>query len=54
MAKRKRQSSGRKAPGPAPHTLKLEGDWQDAVRKSLKKKKPAEGWPKKVESKPRS
>jgi hypothetical protein len=26
--------------------LKIEGKWQDAVKKSLSKKKPAEGWPK--------
>jgi hypothetical protein len=30
-------------PGPKPETLKLEGDWRDAVRKSLQKKKPTEG-----------
>jgi hypothetical protein len=33
-------------PGPKPDTLKIEGKWQDAVKKSLSKKKPAEGWPK--------
>lgn len=32
--------------GPKPETLKLEGDWKDAMKKSLKKKKPASGWPK--------
>ncbi len=32
--------------GPKPETLKIEGKWQDAVKKSLVKKKPAEGWPK--------
>jgi hypothetical protein len=34
------------APGPKPDALKLKGKWQDAVKQSLKKKKPAEGWPK--------
>ena len=34
------------ARGPKPETLKIEGKWQDAVKKSLSKKKPAEGWPK--------
>lgn len=34
------------APGPKPERLKIEGDWQDAVKKSLAKKKPADGWPK--------
>ena len=32
--------------GPKPDTLKIEGNWQDAVKKSLEKKKPAGGWPK--------
>jgi hypothetical protein len=32
--------------GPKPDTLKIEGEWQDAVKKSLSKKKPADGWPK--------
>jgi hypothetical protein len=32
--------------GPVPETLKIEGKWQDAVKKSLSKRKPAEGWPK--------
>jgi hypothetical protein len=33
-------------PGPKPDTLKLEGNWRDAMKKSLGKKKPASGWPK--------
>jgi len=32
--------------GPKPDTLKIDGKWQDAVKKSLQKKKPAAGWPK--------
>jgi hypothetical protein len=32
--------------GPKPDTLKIEGDWKDAVKKSLEKKKPPTGWPK--------
>jgi hypothetical protein len=32
--------------GPVPETLKIEGDWKDAMKKSLDKKKPAGGWPK--------
>jgi hypothetical protein len=39
-------SKKKATPGPKPDTLKLEGDWRDAVKKSLAKKKPAEGWPK--------
>jgi hypothetical protein len=33
-------------PGPKPDLLKIDGDWEQAVKKSLDKKKPAEGWPK--------
>lgn len=33
-------------PGPKPDLLKIEGDWQAAVKKSFAKKKPAQGWPK--------
>ena len=32
--------------GPIADRLRLKGRWQDAVKKSLAKKKPAEGWPK--------
>jgi hypothetical protein len=38
--------TARKAPGPKPETLKLDGDWKEAVKKSLAKKKPKNGWPK--------
>jgi hypothetical protein len=33
-------------PGPKPAFLKVHGDWQAAIRKSLKKRKPPGGWPK--------
>ena len=33
-------------PGPKPGILKLKGNWRDAVKRSLQKKKPKEGWPK--------
>jgi hypothetical protein len=36
----------RSAPGPKPDVLKLKGNWRDAVKKSLAKKKPPGGWPK--------
>jgi hypothetical protein len=32
--------------GPKPETLKIDAKWQDAVKKSLAKKKPVDGWPK--------
>jgi hypothetical protein len=31
---------------PKPDTLKIEGDWQAAVKKSFAKNRPPEGWPK--------
>lgn len=44
----KRSPAGRTGAkrGPKPDTLKIHGDWQDAMKRSLKKKKPPEGWPK--------
>lgn len=36
----------KKKRGPPPDTLKVEGDWRDAVKKALEKKRPASGWPK--------
>jgi predicted nucleic acid-binding protein len=48
----KPQAASRKLPpapkkrGPKPDVLKIEGDWREAIKKSLKKKKPPEGWPK--------
>lgn len=33
--------------GPKPLTLEVDGDWQVAVNKALKKKRPKGGWPKK-------
>jgi len=32
--------------GPKADTLKLQGGWQTAMKKSLQKKKPPDGWPK--------
>lgn len=32
--------------GPKPEVLKIESEWEDAVKKSLSKKKPTAGWPK--------
>ncbi len=36
----------RKPPGPAAETLKIEGLWEDAVAKAMRKRKPPGGWPK--------
>ena len=39
-------SKKKATPGPKADRLKLTGNWKDLVKKSLSKKKPAEGWPK--------
>jgi hypothetical protein len=38
-------SKKKATPGPKAERLKLKGNWKDLVKKSLSKKKPAEGWP---------
>jgi hypothetical protein len=38
--------SYRSKPEPKPDLLKIDCNWQDGIKKSLEKKKPAEGWPK--------
>jgi hypothetical protein len=38
MAKKK--STRKKKPGPKAETLKVEGDWQDAVKQAMKRGKP--------------
>jgi hypothetical protein len=43
MAKKKLS----KKPGPAAEVLKLTGNWKDAIKKAMTKKKPPGGWPKK-------
>jgi hypothetical protein len=42
----KRRGKRKETPGPKPDILKIEGDWQDAIKKSFTKKKPPQGWPK--------
>ena len=39
-------------PGPKPDRVKIDKDWEEAVGDALKKKRPAEGWPK-PEKKPK-
>ena len=39
-------SKKKATPGPKAERLKLKGYWKDLMKKSLSKKKPAEGWPK--------
>jgi hypothetical protein len=42
----KKKKTTAATPGPKPGVLKIKGNWKAAVKKSLQKKKPAEGWPK--------
>lgn len=42
----KKQKKEPKAPGPEPDLLKIDMDWEKAIKKSLEKKKPPSGWPK--------
>ena len=42
----KRSAKQKARPGPKPQLLKIKGNWQKAVTKSFKKKKPLGGWPK--------
>ena len=32
--------------GPKPETVKIDEDWEDAVKTALEKKRPEDGWPK--------
>ena len=49
MGKKPKKSppKAKSKPGPTPELFKIEGmNWEEAVTKSFKKKKPAGGWPK--------
>jgi hypothetical protein len=41
-----KKKNQKKTPGPKPEIVKIEGDWREAIKKSLQVKKPANGWPK--------
>jgi hypothetical protein len=43
---KKPKAKKKDTPGPKPEMLKIEGNWRDAIKLSLIKKKPADGWPK--------
>jgi hypothetical protein len=32
-------------PGPEPDRVKIEGDWEEAMKRALGKKRPLGGWP---------
>jgi hypothetical protein len=49
MTKKRKVATRKKnqlQPGPKPDLLKIDTGWEEAVKKSLEKKKPADGWPK--------
>ncbi len=43
---KKQEAPVQAAPGPKPESLKIDGDWQDAIKLSFEEKKPIGGWPK--------
>lgn len=43
--KKKSVQKSRATPGPVPHRLKIEGDWESAAAKVVKVPRPPEGWP---------
>jgi hypothetical protein len=42
----KTRRSAKKPPAQRPEVFKIEGDWKDAMRKLISKKRPEGGWPK--------
>jgi hypothetical protein len=44
MARRKAKKR-KKKPGPKSERLKIDMNWVDAIKTSLRKKKPIRGWP---------
>lgn len=45
-AKKRKPPKPKAKPGPKAETLTIKGDWRKAMKRSLAKKKPPEGWPK--------
>lgn len=45
-------AKNKKKRGPKPDNLQIDGNWEDALKKAVTKKKPKEGWPDK--DKPKS
>jgi hypothetical protein len=46
MKRKAGKPSTKEKRGPKPEILSFKGDWQRAIGKSLRKKKPESGWPK--------
>lgn len=43
---KKKNQKPKARPGPKAEVLKVKGNWRLAIKRSLSKKKPPEGWPK--------
>jgi hypothetical protein len=43
---KKKPTPAAKKRGPKEERLKIEGDWKDAMKQALAKKRPPSGWPK--------
>jgi len=46
MANKAKKKTKKRLPGPKPDVLTINYDWQDALGKAIKKKRPESGWPK--------
>jgi len=42
-------SSKKKKTGPKPDHVKIEKPWEEAINDALKKKRPKDGWPKRLD-----
>ena len=51
---REAASQNSKNRGPKPERVKIDMDWEDAVGKAIKKKRPAGGWPEEDKKKKKS
>lgn len=45
MGKKTKKAKKSQKPGPKPDTLIIAGNYKEAIKASLGKKKPPEGWP---------
>jgi hypothetical protein len=46
MSERNQVRDGKNKRGPEPDRVKIEGDWEDVIKKALKKGRPKEKWSK--------
>lgn len=41
-----KEEGKKESPGPKPRSVEIDGNWQEAMKKALAKKKPPKGWSK--------